>query len=223
MSDVQVIKPLSEALSGGIERMYTLGGYGLVFTFTGTLCLVVANVLERSVISFVLAAVGALMVLAVLVLFYVKEIRPMQRAHGAVEANAELVDTVQATALEMTALADHLQALAFKYASEISSLITESRAWLQELSELGPVQALPPVKRLVSRVADNAHAERADDLSAAIVQVTEAAQTTIKDVERALATSDPSALRDYLVQIKALDSKVKGALAEPKEALSLAR
>jgi hypothetical protein len=215
MVESKAVTPLSSALEGGIARMYTLGGLGLTFVFVGALFLLASALIGRGPTSYTLAAVGLVLILAVLTLFYLREIRPIRDAQRAVTANADLVDTVQETALEMTGLARDLQALAFKYASEIGSLVVAFQGWARERGDHPLVKALPGADRWVETLVDNEYTMRAGDLSKAIVRTTESAEQVISDVETALANSDAKALKRYVARIQDLDASVKGVLAGP--------
>ena len=215
MEESKVVKPLSDALSGGIAKVYKLGGLGLTFIFVGSLLLLTSALIPRGPLSYVLAGVGLVLILVVVFLFYQREIRPMRNAQESVIANAELVDTVQETALEMTALANHLQALSFKHASEIAALVIGFQNWARERADSPLIRALPGGTKLVDRLVENEYTEQAVDLSKTIVRTTDAAEQIITDIETALAHSDPAALKDYLVKIRDLDARVRDVLVRP--------
>jgi hypothetical protein len=115
---------LSKILAAAISNVYKLGGLALTFVFAGTLLLLVAVILGTGVMSYVIAAVGASLILAVVALLYQRDIGRLRDARHAVLENAELIDSVQRTAVNMTEFASNLQALAFKYADSIAQLIT---------------------------------------------------------------------------------------------------
>lgn len=216
MGESNVVTPLSDALSGGIARIYTLGGLGLTFVFVGALMLLTSALIPRGPISLVLAGIGLISILVVIVLFYQREIRPMRDVRRSITANAELVDVVQETALAMTALAKDLQALSFKHASEIATLVVRFKDWARERGQL--VAALPGGTKLVERLIDNEYTHQAVDLSETIVRTTESAEKIISDIETALVHSDPSGLKRYVAQIRDLDERLKGVLARPRDA-----
>ena len=208
-----VVRPLSEAVAGGISRVYRLGGLALTFVFAGTVLLIVGVILSTGPVSYIIAGVGATLILAVVALFYQRDIKRLSEARRAVNTNAELIDAVQQTAVDMTALAFHLQALAFKHADQIAVLITSQRERVRDLASTPPLSLVPGVGQLADRLVDNEYVVRASDLSTAIVRTTEAAKTVIGEVNSALVNSDPIALKKYISEIRELDGKVTDLLA----------
>lgn len=205
------VKPLSEAISDPILKAYKAGGYGLVFVFTGTLMLLVTLFVERGIFSFILAVLGTIMILAVLYLFYFQDIKKLKDLHTSMQQNQELIDTVQATAIQMTDLAYDLQALSFKYADEVAEIITLIRENIHRVTTLPMISDIPGIE-IVSKVADNTYIVRAEDLSKSIVTTTVTAKSVIEDIKTALVNSDPALLNKYLAQIQELDLIAKGLL-----------
>jgi hypothetical protein len=213
MKESSAVRPLSEALSEGITKVYTLGGLALTFVFAGTLLLIIGVIIGTGPVSYLIAGVGATLILVVVALFYQRDIKRLRDARRAVDTNAELIDAVQETAVNMTELAFHLQALAFKYADQIAVLITSQRERVRELASTPPLSLVPGVGLLADRLIDNEYVVRASDLSAAIVKTTESAKTVIEEVNSALVKSDPTALKKYMREIRELDKKVTDLLA----------
>jgi hypothetical protein len=204
---------LSQILAAAISNVYKLGGLALTFVFAGTLLLLVAVILGTGLMSYVIAAVGASLILAVVALFYQRDIGRLRDARHAVLENAELIDSVQRTAVNMTEFASNLQALAFRYADSIAQLITSQREEVRAVIGSPPISLLPGAGKLAERLTDNKYVVRASDLSSAIVRTTESAKTVIEEVGSALAKSDPAALKKYVNQIGQLNDEVRGLLA----------
>lgn len=213
MKESSVIRPLSEAVSVGISRVYRLGGLALTFVFAGTVLMIVGVILGTGPVSYIIAGVGATLIFAVVALFYQQDIKRLSEARRAVNTNAELIDAVQQTAIRMTDLASSLQSLAFKHADQIAALITSQRERVQEIANTPPLSLVPGVAQLADRLVDNEYVVLASDLSTAIVRTTEGAKTVIGEVNSALVRSDPVALRKYLGEISELDDKVTDLLA----------
>jgi hypothetical protein len=134
MNKVPVVKPLSEALSEPLVKAYKVGGYGLVFVFAGTMLLLVALFFGDGILRYFLGALGALMILAVLGLFYFQDIKKHIDVNRNIQKNQELINTVQETAIEMTDLAYTLRALAFKNANELATALTQVRSSVKDVT-----------------------------------------------------------------------------------------
>lgn len=180
MNEESILRPLSEAVAEGISKVYRRGGLALTFVFAGTLLLIVAVMLRSGPVAYLIAGVGATLIVAVVVLFYQQDIRRLRDARGAVKTNAEMIDAVQQTALNMTQFALHLQALAFKYADEIATLITSQRERVEELVGEPPLSLVPGAAALGNRLVENEYVVRASDLSELIVKTTESARRLSK-------------------------------------------
>lgn len=72
------VKRLSEAISAPIIDSYKAGGLGLVFAFLGTLLLIIALFSEKGVYGYICGILGSLMILAVLYLFYFRDIKKLK-------------------------------------------------------------------------------------------------------------------------------------------------
>lgn len=201
---------LSEAIFAPVNRAYKLGGLGLAFLSLGAfMMLSVALVVDQpTLLSGVVAVSGFVLVMATCALFYVKDIRPMFRLQRNIHENKELIDAVQKTAIEMTEMASDLQALLFKHADQIASIIHMLRPKIHAIPMLGP------------SLANHQLLNRAEDLSATIVHATKRAKSVIADVEAALVNSDPSNLKIYLGELHELRDRIEQLLAGKLESTS---
>lgn len=212
------IKPLSEAIATPILKAYKAGGFGLVLIFLGTLLLLATMFFGNGLPRYICAIVGTLMIFLVLILFYFQDIKKLKQAGDSIDNNAELVDTIQQTAIEMTDLASHLQSLAFKHADQIALLITQLRERLSQIQSIPLISGIPGIDKIAA-ISENKSVVRANDLAASIVKSTESAKEVIQEVKISLVECDPKHLTKYLAELRALDEKTKALLSgEPNQA-----
>jgi type II secretory pathway component PulJ len=211
MNKVPDMKPLSEALSEPLVKAYKVGGYGLVFVFAGTMLLLVALFFGEGILRYFVGMLGALMILAVLGLFYFQDIKKLVDVNRNIQKNQELINTVQETAIQMTDLAYTLQALAFKNADELATALTQVRSSAKDITAIPLLSNIPGVEQ-ISKIADNCYVVKAEDLSKSIVSTTATAKTVIEDVKTALVQSDPTQLKKYLDRLKRMDLEAKRLL-----------
>ncbi|HEX2081593.1 MAG TPA: hypothetical protein VHG08_28070 [Longimicrobium sp.] len=213
MFNLSEVKPLSDAISHPVISAYKAGGYGLAAASMGVILLIAGGILgPHSLIGYVIAALGAALIVTFLVFFYVHDVRRLRQVNRQITANRELIDTVQLMALEMTELAYNLQSLAFKHADVMAQLLTQVRSVVHGIQTIPFVGDMPGLRQIIS-VADHPVVLRADDLSKSIVQSTVAARKVIDDVRRALVESDPALLKQYLEQVRQLDAGAQRLLA----------
>lgn len=193
-------KSLSDAIFEPITKAYKAGGLGLAFLGLGAMLMLLAfSFPDRGPLAVVIVATGFGLVVLTCTLFLFKDILPLYRVRRGIRDNAELVDSVQTAALQMTEVASDLQALAFKHANTVAAVMQDIR---------------PAVRRLplVGMLADSETVVRADSLSASIVEYTTKAKVVIHDVEDAIVHSDSTRLKAYVVQLKELRADVTGIL-----------
>lgn len=192
------IKLLSDAIFSPTSKAYKAGGLGLAFLSLGALLMVAAFLLPgRGIVGYFLVGTGFLLVALTCLLFLFKDVLPLFRVRQGIEENRELLDAVQAMALQVTELASELQSLAFKHASTVATVLQEMRPLVRNLPVVG-------------RFADSNSVVRVDSLSSAIVDYTNRAKSIINDVENALLRSDPRGLKKYISDLTAL----RGQLTE---------
>jgi hypothetical protein len=182
---------LSDALSEPLTKAYRIGGFGLAFLVLGAIFLTASAATPRGLLSYVIAAVGVVLVVVPCYFFYVKEIRPIKAAQTQVQNNAELIDSVQAAALTTTRAAYELQALAFRYAEEVQELLQTARPAMMRIP-------------LLKRIAESDEFERADWFTGRIVALTERSERVIADVQKALVDANPTALKKYVSELESL-------------------
>jgi hypothetical protein len=191
---------LSDAIGAPIVSAYKAGGLGLAFlTLGASLLLAAFRWNDKGLFTYFILGVGTLLIFSTLTLFYFKDLKKLMNAHKGIQQNAELIDTIQKTALEMTELADSLQALVFKHAVQVKQAIEAIAPLIKSLPILGPIV--------------EAQGERlAKTLDPNIVKTTENIKYVIRDLKTALIESDPSSLNKYLEQLHQYRMEVRDLL-----------
>lgn len=205
------IKPLSQAISDPLIKTYKAGGLVLSIAFLGTFLLLAPMFLGKSIQGYIAGSLGGLMLFAVLFFFYFHDIKKLKDVHDKIKDNKELIDTVQKSAIRMTDLSYELQALAFKHADAISSLIALLRNYMRELKALPLISSIPGIDK-VSELSENQYVIKAEDLSTAIVDATLKTKTIIKDIKKSLIESDAAPLKKYLEQLDMIEEKLQDLL-----------
>ena len=123
------------------------------------------------------------------------------KTHENIRKNAELIDTIQQTALEMTELADSLQALVFKHASQVKQTIEDIRPFIKDLP-------------LIGHIAETQGTRLAEALSPSIVKTTENVKFVIRDLKTALIESDAAGLNKYLAQVREYRTEIRDLLGK---------
>jgi hypothetical protein len=196
------IKPLSDAIIEPITKAYRVGGFGLAFLLLGAIMILLGVLISVRDFAYPLAFVGLLLIVIPCYFFYIKEIRPISAARKSTERNREMVDTVQAAAIELTALTLELQALAFKHAEQIVEVLHIARP---------QIKAIP----VVGSSIDSRLLGKPDELARTIVSATGAVRGVVENIQEALIYSDASRLREYLRDVKRMETQVSAVLASP--------
>ncbi len=202
------VEMVSDSLSLGLSKIFRVGGLTLTFLYVGALLILVGALLPREGFSLLLAILGFLMIVAVGILFYVKEIRPVMRAQRLTKEKKKIIDAVQSAAIELTDLAKGLQALAFKNAEMVGSVVAQ-------------LEAIRPLVRLVPKlggIVDSEPVKRTEELSRLIVETTRDAEQVIDDLRKALITSDPRLLTPYVKELRSLTKGIDDLLIGARRA-----
>ena len=205
------VKPLAEALSGPIIKAHKVGGLGLVLVFVGTLLLTIAVVVPRSIPTYIAALVGALIILIVLIRFYFLDIKKLQEASRTIKDNEELLNAVQASAIQMTELSSHLQSLAFKHADLVAPILSQAREAVRKINQI-PLIGNTGIAQSLVDLADHEKAIDLQEFANSIVEYTEAAKDVIDDVRKALSQLDAEPLKKYHDKVEEIDEKLKELL-----------
>lgn len=202
MTELPKFESLSNAIAEPIEKAYRAGGLGLSLLTLGAILMLAAYFSNKGgMISLVLLGTGALLIFTIVIYFYLSEMNKLVLSKNKIRENKELVDAVQQTALEATQLALNLQALAFKYAEQMSRIIQTVLPLIRELP-------------LVGKYADSPGLIHAQDLSVAIVETTETLKKIVGDLQTALISSDATGLKKYLARLEAYKDTVQEVLKQ---------
>jgi hypothetical protein len=193
------MRRLSDALSEPLMKAYRLGGFGLSFLVLGAVFLAGSAAAPRGFLSYVVAGVGLVLVLVPCYFFYVKEIRPVAAARNTVARESELIDSVQATAVEMTLAAHELQSLALANAREIEEFMGFARPALSRIP-------------LLNKILESPQFKQADWFTASVVAATERSEQVIADIQKALIEADPTRLKKYLGEVRVLRADLRKLL-----------
>ncbi len=221
MEPATQIRPLANAIAVPVIRAYKVGGLGLVFVVIGTFLLVIAVAAPRGPLSYAVGGVGTLTILAVLAQFYYQSLRPLHDVRVNIKANEELINSIQVSAIQATELCYHLQSLAFKHADKVAPVVSLARQKLREVTII-PIFGNTPLARGMAEFADSEALVSAQDLSASIVEITDAARSVMTNLHRALVNADPKPIKSYCEQLRGIDNRVRDILKlPPNEPLQL--
>jgi hypothetical protein len=197
------VKPLSDAIIEPITKAYRVGGFGLAFLLLGAVMILLGALISVKDFTYPLAFVGLLLVVIPCYFFYIKEIRPISMARKSTAQNREMIDAVQATAIEVTKLTLVLQALAFKHGEQIVEVLKVTRPQIRRIPRVGAT-------------IDTRLLGKTDELAKAIVTATGTIQEVVVNIQEALTYSDAKRLHQYLRDIERMEARVKAVLASPE-------
>lgn len=197
------VKPLSDAIIEPITKAYRVGGFGLSFLLLGAIMILLGSLISVRDFTYPLAFAGLLLVVIPCYFFYIKEIRPISMARKSAAQNRDMIDAVQASAIEVTKLTLVLQALAFKHAEQIVEVLEVARPQIRRVPRVGA--------SIDSRLLG-----RTDELAKSIVTATGAIQEVVLNIQEALTYSDAKRLRQYLRDMERMEARVKAVLASPE-------
>lgn len=185
------VTPLSESLSGSIDKLYKTGGLQLVFLFLGTVLLLFSATIDlKDIVRYGVAFIGFLLLLSCMIYFFLAHIRPVGKLKDELKSKAALIDATHLTALEIVQTSDVIQELTLANASKIANL----------LKEYGPIiRKLPLVGDKLA-----AFIEKNENLSVEIVKFSIGAKEITQNIERALKESDLSALQGYIKDLQSM-------------------
>lgn len=196
------VKALSDAIIEPITKAYRVGGFGLSFLLLGAIMLLAAALIPIGYFMYPLALIGFVLVVIPCYFFYVKEIRPISKAQRSLARSSDVIDTVQAAALQITGLAYDLQSLAFRYATEIETAIKIIRPQIRIVPGIGKIADLPLMRET-------------ENLAGRIVSSTRGIDHVVSNVKQALIDSDPKLLKVYIEDMKRIGADLEALLASP--------
>ena len=99
--------------------------------------------------------------------------------------NSEMIDTVHATAIELTNLTPNLQALVFMHADQIVQVLEITRPQIGIIPKIG-------------KAIDSSLLSQTDELVRTTASGAKAIQSIVEDIQHTLIHSDAKRLRGYL-------------------------
>ncbi len=211
MNDEVEKKLLADSISTPIIKGYQVGGMALALVLVGTILLVSAVLSEPSLPSYVTAFVGASVIVAILARFYFVDIKNVKKVTTTIKDNEELLNSIQDTAIQMTELSSHLQALAFKHADKIGPVITQFRDAAKLVTDI-PIIGGTDIGKNVLTLVEHQKVKDAQQFSSDIVEYTESAKEVIENVRLSLIQLDPEPLKRYKKIIQELDNRLQNLL-----------
>ncbi|WJK42237.1 hypothetical protein O7608_07570 [Solwaraspora sp. WMMA2056] len=205
-TDEPAPRPLADALAAPLLSAYRAGGFGLAFLLLGALILTGAGIAGRGLVTYVLLSVGIVLVLVPCYFFYVKEIRPIDRARRAVVSNEELINELQEAAVSAAQLGLMLQSVVYKHSHDVNVVLKTTRSQLRRIP-FG----------LAKQIADQPALINADALATSVVTFSERAEEVLRELNAAIVESDAARLRKYIDEADKLKASIRGLLAARDE------
>jgi|HubBroStandDraft_4_1064222.scaffolds.fasta_scaffold101604_2 hypothetical protein len=189
-------KRFSDAISDPLIKAYRAGGLVLTLLTLGAILMLTAFFWNQpGPVRYVVLLVGTVLTFFTLAYVYFKEFPRVKRARESVVANREMIDAIQQSAIELTAIASELQALAFKNANQIAEVLTVARPLMRKIPLLGAA-------------ADSEAMVKAEGLSRLIVTSTQSARKVIADLQKALVEANPEYLKSHLEDLRRYRAEV---------------
>ena len=209
------VKLLSEALSEPIVNTYKAGGLGLALLLIGTLLTLIAFFFGPSLFGYVILFVGVFLILVLVFLFYFQGIRPLQHGEGQIKKNEEIVNTVQASAMDMVDLARELNKLTLAHVGEVTALITQYQQVVEGI--LPRVQQIAtrfkvPGADKISEIVNNKYVLKEKALLASILLTADKTKEILEEIKDALSQSDVELLKESQRQVKELIQNIRELL-----------
>jgi hypothetical protein len=205
-TDAAAGRPLADALAAPLLGAYRAGGFGLAFLLLGAMILTGAGFVDRGLATYVLLGIGVLLVLIPCYFFFIKEIRPIDRARKAVASNEELINELQQAAISTAQLGLMLQSVVYKHSREVNAVLSPIRLQLRRIP-FG----------LARQLADQPALVNAEALAAGVVSFSERAEEVLREINAAIVDSDPARLRKYLDEADKLKASIRAVLAARSE------
>ncbi|GHJ43393.1 hypothetical protein Cs7R123_07350 [Catellatospora sp. TT07R-123] len=205
-ADAAAGRSLADALAAPLLGAYRAGGFGLAFLLLGATILTGAGFVDRGPVTYVLLGIGILLVLIPCYFFFIKEIRPIDRARKAVVSNEELINQLQQAAVSAAQLGLMLQAVVYKHSRDVNALLNLTRSQLQHIP-FG----------LARKLADQPALVNADALAAGVVSFSEQAEEVLREINAAIVEADAARLRKYIDEADKLKASIRAVLTARNE------
>jgi hypothetical protein len=198
------VQSLSDAIFGPVNTAYQTGGLALAFLSMGAFVMLVAFFLPgNDKVGYVLVFTGFGLIAMVGAFFYSKQLSPLLKVRKSISDNSELIDAVQATAIELTKLTSDLQALAFLHAREVAEALEKIRPVVKQVPFLGAI-------------AESKIMSQADVFAGTITEYSDRTQQIVLDLRKAITESDPTLLKQYLSDLQQFRVKIHESLKNPQ-------
>jgi hypothetical protein len=211
MNDETQLNKLGTAILEPIIKAYKAGGIALALIVAGTAMLISAVIAKSGAVSTIVAIAGSFSIASVVLWFYLVEVKKIKKAIKTVEDNEALLNSIQSTAIQLTEISSHLQALAFKHSDQVKPVIKQIREIVRMVAHI-PLLGDTEIGKRIAELADHEKVKEIDELSDSIVEYTESAKEVIEDIRMALTTLNATPLIDYAKQLKAIDMSLIEAL-----------
>lgn len=205
-TDAAAGRPLADALAAPLLGAYRAGGFGLAFLLLGATILAGAGFADRGPVTYVLLGIGILLVLIPCYFFFIKEIRPIDRARKAVASNEELINELQQAAVSTAQLGLMLQSVVYKHSRDVNAVLSTTRSQLRRIP-FG----------LARQLADQPALVNADALAVGVVSFSERVEDVLREINAAIVESDAARLRKYVDEADKLKASIRAFLAARNE------
>ncbi len=187
---------ISEQLTKSIERLYKVGGLGLVFIFIATLAMIFSFFNPNSDLSRPMFIIGSILLISSFVLFILVQYNGPIKTRRLLKENEQLLDEIQELSLNLTKLTYNTQAYCFKNVGKIKVIVDS---------------VVPLVKPFIGDKG-RVMVTKIEDISAGIVEFSLSSEKVILDIKKALEDGDFKILKSYKEQLTELNSRFQTAL-----------
>jgi hypothetical protein len=225
MSEIVIFKRLSGALFKPLSDAYKIGGIGLVFVSLSAVILIWSGFVPRGFYQYAMIAIGIVLLLPVIWLFYLKELRPLADTKNKIKEKEELIDLMQARASELSVLAEDITLVGIRHSSEVAAILVDLNEYVNKsinardtvLSVLeNPfVAKLPGVIKINELLKDDSIdavqklARSTQELSFRISKTMTETKHVIEDLRRAFQEADIAPLKKYATYLQQANENIK--------------
>jgi hypothetical protein len=153
----------------------------------------------------------------IIFLFYLQSIRPLQRTETQIKTNEEIVNTVQASAIDLVDLADELNRLTLAHVGEVTDFIVQYQQIAEEtlpsVQQVAKLLKIPGADK-IGKLVNNKYVLQEKALLASILLTADKTKEILENVKDALSQSEMEPLKVYQGQVKELSQNVRELLKE---------
>jgi hypothetical protein len=191
---------LSDKLAKPLIQVYQAGGLALVFIFIGLVLIFTAQFNQNGKYSAWIFGIGATLILISFFIFLLIQLKNPLASKKNIDRGKEVVDEIQNLSINLVRLTLTIQALSFKHIDEINGVIGKALPVIQNLPFVGDGLKKSGIEL--------------QNISKSIVEYSNSIEGTIRDVEKALVSSDTKKFKEYSQKVKDFYEKVKQMLAK---------